>query len=60
MSCATQNIITYTMNKDIINTCPDVWKWDKTFPNYMFNRKIHKGVGTTILVKIDRPLWPLS
>lgn len=41
------------MNLDIINTChPDVWKWNKTFINYVLCLKLSVGIDTVTFVEI--------
>ena len=35
--------------QDANNTYPDVRKWEKAFPNYIFNLEPNMGVGTEIV-----------
>ena len=37
---------------DTVDTCPDVWKWEKTFLDYKFDLGPSMGVDTAMFVKI--------
>jgi hypothetical protein len=41
-----------TINSDIITTYPDIWKWNKTFPNYLLDIEPNKGMDTAMFVQI--------
>ena len=36
--------------QDTIDTCPDEWKWDKTFLNQVFDHKPSVAVSTAMFV----------
>ena len=46
--------------QDTINTCPDVRKWYKAFPNYMFDFKPSLRVDTGMIDEIVTQFTGLS
>ena len=46
------NIRYATQFQNTIDTCPDVQKWEKTFPNYIIGLGPSMGVDTTMFVEI--------
>ena len=46
------------LGSDTINTHPDVWKWEKTFSDYMFDLRTSVGKGPAMFVEIITHFGP--